>query len=239
MEKLKVYCLPYAGGTKTAYSDWVNEYSDIAEIIPVEYNGHGERFCEPFYENAEEAANDICQRIMAEKPVYYAIYGHSFGSMIAVLAAEQLEKKYDKKPLAVIIGGMRPMHLKYKDKKLYHLPKEELMKEIYDLGQTSEEIMNEPELVDLIYEIIHNDLRVDETFVYDKEAHQKLTIPMVVMTGTEDIESPFEDMKEWQNYTNGSFTIKEFPSGHFFPFQYDGFSAYFFSVLKKITIRLL
>lgn len=51
MSKLKVYCLPYAGGSKSVYNDWISKYSDVAEIVPIEYNGHGELFCEPFYTN--------------------------------------------------------------------------------------------------------------------------------------------------------------------------------------------
>ncbi len=239
MNKLKVYCLPYAGGTKMSYFDWVSEFSDEAEIVPMEYNGHGERFSEAFYSSAEEAAKDICERIMADRPSSYVIYGHSFGSMIAVLAAEIMEYEYNKKPLAVIVGGMRPMHLKYKDKVLHNLPKNELMQEIFELGQTSEEIMSEPELVDLIYDIIYNDLLIDETYVYDTESHKKLTVPMVVMTGTEDHEAPVDDMKEWNNYTDGRFYIKEFESGHFFPFQCEEFISYFSSVLKKVSAKLI
>ncbi|MDE6021622.1 MAG: hypothetical protein K2H01_11585 [Ruminococcus sp.] len=237
MSKLKVFCIPYAGGTKQVYSDWIQKYSDTAEIIPLEYNGHGELFTMPFYEDADEAAQDICNRIAEEKPLDYILYGHSFGSMIAILAAEKLEKSYTRKPLAVMIGGSRPMHLRYKDRSLRNLSKDEFMKVLMNMGQTSEEIFEEPELVDIIYDIMYHDITIEETYVYISNEHDKITVPVIVMTGTEDDEAPLNDMKEWQNYTSSRFYIKQFHAGHFFPFNCSEFNDYFASMLKKIQLR--
>lgn len=239
MDKLKVYCLPYAGGTKMAYSEWKDKFAETADIIPLEYNGHGERYGEPFYASVDEAVDDLCARIIKDQPLHYIVYGHSFGSMLAVLVAEKLEQVYANSPKAVIIGGMRPMHLKYKDRVLRHLPKDEFMQTIYEMGQTSEEIMNEPELVDLIYEIIYNDLLIDETYVYEEDKHNKLNVPLVVMTGLQDKEAPIEDMEEWKQYTNSRFYIKQFDSDHFFLFNCDEFDPYFDSLLKKVSFNML
>lgn len=237
--KIKIYCLPYAGGSKSIYNDWIKTYADIAEIVPLEYKGHGEFFCESAYNSLEEAADDMCLKIMADSPHKYIVYGHSLGSIIALLTAELLEKKYGKKPEALIIGGIRPAHLKYKDEKLLNLPKEEFMNHIFDLGMTSEEIKSEPELVDIIYEIIHNDVKIEELYKYIPDAHSKLTVPIVVMTGDYDNEAPLSDMKEWQMYTDSRFYIKNFPSDHFFPFNCNEFETYFRSVLKKIIFNML
>lgn len=239
MSKLKIYCLPYAGGSKSIYNNWQNDYSDIGEVIPIEYNGHGELFSEPFYEDMDEMVDDIYQRIAADKPVHYVIYGHSFGSLPAMLIAEKLEKNYGIKPKAVIVGGMRPAHLRYKDDELSVLPKNEFMKHIFDLGQTDEEIMNEPELVDIIYDIISNDVRIEENYCYMPDEHHKISAPIITMTGSEDDEAPTDDMVEWSKYTSSRFYMKEFISDHFFPFNCSEFKPYFRSVLKKAAVNML
>lgn len=82
MNRIKLYCLPYAGGSKYVYNDWIRIYSEAAEIIPIEYSGHGERYGEPFYRSADEAAEDIAEMIMSDKPERYALYGHSLGGTL-------------------------------------------------------------------------------------------------------------------------------------------------------------
>lgn len=239
MNKMKMYCFPYAGGVKSNFYDWSNAFSDICDIIPLEYKGHGERFTEDHYANLDEAALDMYNQIAANKPDYYILYGHSLGSMVALLTAELLEKNYSKKPKALIVGGMRPAHLKYRDKQLHQLPKDDFIKHIFELGQTDEEIMNEPELVDIIYEIMHNDVMIEEKYVYNTNEHNIINIPMIVMTGCEDDEAPLSDMKEWNIYTKSRFYIKEFNSDHFFPFNCDDFNPYFHNLLKKISLNMI
>ena len=150
MNRIKLYCLPYAGGSKYVYNDWIRIYSEAAEIIPIEYSGHGERYGEPFYRSADEAAEDIAEMIMSDKPERYALYGHSLGGTLGFLVTKKLEEDYSCKPLTLMIGGSRPPHLKYKNEKWLSLSKNEFMQRIYMMGQTDESIMKEKELYENI-----------------------------------------------------------------------------------------
>ena len=239
MKKMKIYCLPYAGGSANLYFDWKKKYASVAEIIPVEYKGHGSLFGEPFYKDADEAADDIYTRICNEKPTNYMIYGHSMGSLIALLVAIKLEKSdYKPLPKAVMVGGMRPPHLRHKDEPLSHLPKDEFMQKIVDLGQMDLEIMNEPELVDILYGIIHADLALTEAYEPNEELPE-ISIPMIVMTGREDKEAPFDEMCQWEWYTTSHFYLKKFDGGHFFPFNCQGFEGYYLEMIDKVNRGLL
>lgn len=239
MEKIKVFCLPYAGGSASIYFDWKAKYASTAEIIPIEYKGHGSLFGEPFYKDADEAADDICNRICNERPQNYIIYGHSMGSLIALLVAIKIEKRgYSPLPKAIIAGGMRPPHLKYKDEQLAHLPKDKLMKKIFDLGQMDSEIMSEPELVDMLYNVFQTDLKLSEAYDYDQPL-PGISIPMVIMTGSKDTEAPLDEMKEWSRYTSNRFHIEEFAADHFFPFNCKKFDEYYLEMIDKATKLLL
>ena len=231
MEKIKVFCLPYAGGSKNIYYDWKEKYSDVAEIVPIEYSGHGSRFGEELFLDAEDMAQDGASIIKKEKPTNYIIYGHSMGSLIALLVAMELEATYNVAPKLVVVSGLRPPHLRYKDEKLAGLSKQELMQKICDLGQMSEEVMNEPELVDLIYDIIYADIRAEEGF--EPREHMLLKTSLVVTTGSMDHEAPEEDMLEWKNYTEGTFECKTFSGGHFFPFENEEFHSYFKQIIRE------
>lgn len=233
MKKIKVYCLPYAGGSRSIFNDWVDEYKNIAEIVPLEYSGHGSRYGEELYTSADKMADDIYKCIVSQRPENYIIYGHSMGSLISLLTAIRLEKNYLHAPKAVIIGGTRPPHLSYKEECIANLPKDEFMQKIFDLEQTDPEIMNEPEFVDLFYDIIHADVVLGENYTGFSKLPQIKT-NLYVMTGLQDDEAPVEDMEEWKNYCSGLFELKTFDSGHFFPFKYEGFHEYFAELIRSV-----
>lgn len=233
MSKITIFCLPYAGGTKAIYSEWCEKYKSIAQIIPLEYSGHGSRFVEPLYEDAYELANDIFNIIVEKKVTNYMIFGHSMGSLISLLVADQLEKNYSYPPKLVVVGGTRPPHLKYKDESYIGLPKDEIIKKIFALGQTDEEIINNEEFVDLLYSIFYADLCVEEK--YSAKENIKLKSSMLVMTGLKDEEAPVEDMEEWKMYTEGDFKLLTFDDGHFFPFTCNKFHQTFADVIRDVT----
>lgn len=232
MEKIKVFCLPYAGGNKTIYSDWLNMYSDIAEIIPLEYSGHGSRFCDELYDDAEKISYDVFESIVDRKPANYIMYGHSMGSLIAYLTGYKLENEYKYPPKALIIGGTRPPHLKYKDEALSELPKDKLIDKMVNLGQMDDEIINEPELLDLLADIFQADIKAYEKYCVDFS--KKVKCPVYVATGSEDDEAPMEDMEEWKMYAEGFFTIRSFEDSHFFPFTNEEYPSYFKNIIRDI-----
>ncbi len=226
MKKPKMYCLPYAGGTVNAYEEWTEKFGSIVDVVPLEYNGHGSLFCENFYKDAFEAAEDMCERICRDAPDKYVIYGHSMGSLIAIVTAAKLAEMNVNQPSAVIAGGMRPPHLKYKDERISDLPKDKFIDKLVELGQTDPELIQDPEFVDIIYDIMSNDTRICEDFETDWDS-LRIKAPILAITGTQDDEAPVEDMKEWGRYTSGLFQIKEFDAGHFFAFECDEFPGYF------------
>ncbi|WP_303835475.1 thioesterase II family protein [Ruminococcus flavefaciens] len=226
MSKVKVFCLPYAGGSKSIFNDWIDEYKDNAEIIPVEYSGHSSRFGEELFTDANDMAEDVFSTIIAEKPVNYIIYGHSMGCLISLLTALKLEERYAYPPKKVIIGGTRPPHLSGKDEKISGLPKKEFMDKFFEMDMMDPEIMDEPELLDLLYEVFYADTLVGESYK-GYTGLPKLKAPMIVMTGSQDDEACEADMREWEKYTYGHFEFKEFDAGHFFPFNCSEFHDYF------------
>ncbi len=238
MVSLKTFCFPYAGGSKTVYADWISKYKNQTEIIPMEYKGHGSLYGEEMYHNLEDASIDLCDRLIEMNPDNYILYGHSMGSIIAVMTALQLEKKYDIMPKAVFISGMCPPHLWNEMEKIATLSKDEFLKRIFELGQTDPLIMNEPELMDILYEILLHDTKLYEEYEY-KTNLPKLKVPLVVMTGDMDKEAQIDRMEQWKDDTDSGFYLKMFEGDHFFPFNRNEFSDYFIEMLKLAEAELL
>lgn len=230
MSKLKMFCLPYAGGSKSIYFDWIEKYSDIAEVVPIEYSGHGSRFGEKLYDDAEKVADDVYSTILKYNPSNYILYGHSMGSLISYLTAIRLEMEYRYRPKALIIGGTRPPHLRYKDEKIAELPKNKMLEKIFEFGQMDDEIMDEPELIDLLYEIFKADFTCNENYAIGEKI--KVRCPIFVATGLRDDEAPVDDMGEWKMYTDSIFSLKTFDDTHMFPFTSKEYPEY---LRKKIN----
>ena len=214
----QMFCLPYAGGSSSIYNDWKKDYESILEICPLEYAGRGKRFCDDYFKNIEEAAEDISEKIIKEQKGDYVIYGHSMGCLVALETTFVLQKKGTVMPKAIIIAGTRPPHLMYKDKPLEKMTKDELMQEIASMGQMEKEIMEDKEMYDIVADIMYADVQMFKSYKRRFD-YGKLNIPMLVIAGSEDKEAPEEDMKEWQLYTNSDFEIRMFEGDHFFSFN--------------------
>ena len=215
---IQMFALPYAGGSASIYNDWVSKLKPSINVCPIEYAGHGSRFCEDFYLSIEDAADDISEMIKSQQEEDYVIYGHSMGCLVALETAFVLSRKNAVMPKAIIVAATRPPHLMHKDRPLGNLSKDELMKAIAALGQFEPEIFEYEELYELISDIMYADVQMFTKYKrrYDTE---KIDIPLIVLTGDGDDEAPAEDMKEWQYYTSGSFSFNEFKGNHFFAFN--------------------
>ena len=60
---MKLFCIPYAGGSASVYSGWNPILRENIQLVPVELSGKGVRAAEPLYENWEDALEDVYSSI--------------------------------------------------------------------------------------------------------------------------------------------------------------------------------
>lgn len=237
MIKPILFCLPYAGGSANIFYDWINDFFEYFDVIPIEYRGHGKRYCDDFCENIEETIEDVFQIITnndsVKKNLPYFIYGHSLGSIVAAEIGRLIALETQNPPRRIFLAGTRPPHLLYKDKRYTHLKSEEFMKEIALLGQLPDEIIEDKELCEFFCEIIYNDFKLIENYNYNPEIPIP-NIPYTVLSGSDDDEAPKEDMIEWRKYTSSDdFAFHQLNGNHFFAFNNSGS----YEKLKKLIIN--
>lgn len=230
MDKIQMFCIPYAGGSSIVYSSWKDKVRSDIEVIPLEYSGHGRRIMEALYLNMNEVAEDMCKIIEDNIRGEYVIYGHSMGAFVAFETAYKLSKKDCIQPQKIMIAGVRPPHLLYKDKKYTKLLKNDFMKAIYDMGEIPEEIYENEESYELYYEILFNDFKIIEEYRHDNNCGL-LKIPMIILTGDNDKEAPEACLAEWANYAGSYSCLKVLQGNHFFAFHK---GTTFFELLNSI-----
>lgn len=212
--KIKLFCIPYAGGSANIYHKWKAHLHDHIELCPVELAGKGSRITEPLYSGLEEAVEDIYASIAGDIAKHdYMLFGHSMGALLVYELLQKIKAAGGKKPLHAFFSGKTPPHIKRK--KFYStLSAEEFEKEIMSLGGTPPEFFKYPELKELFVPILRNDFKITET-VIERPEISKLPFDISVLVGTEE-EITQEEAKAWQLHTAEKCNLHFIHGDHFF-----------------------
>ncbi|AEY65961.1 thioesterase domain-containing protein [Clostridium sp. BNL1100] len=213
---INLFCFPYAGGSSSIYSKLKHFADKNIKVRPVELAGRGQRISEPLYKNMAEVINDVYDKISSsvdEQP--FVLFGHSMGSSIVLELAQKILKNKKTEPLHLFISGRCPPALYKNCKKIYDLPDEKFIHEVYELGGTPKEVFENKELRHLFLPILRSDYKLVEEYDYI-EKDEKLSCDITVFNGKDDKMTSLEGMKRWEDFTYGKTDIIEFDGGHFF-----------------------
>ncbi|CDZ24031.1 linear gramicidin dehydrogenase LgrE [[Clostridium] cellulosi] len=215
MKKVKLFCIPYAGGSAFVYYKMKQYLNASIELCPVELAGRGKRMRTPCYESIDEAVDDICG-IIREKidDSPYALFGHSMGGILAYEAQNRLIKAGKNAPVHLFLSAVRPPHLMGRQKVLHTLPDDEFIVEILKFGGTDRRVFENDELSEFFIRLLKSDLKIIETYRYDKE-YEVTKTDITALSGKDD-NITYDEMSEWEKYTSGKFKIFQFGGNHFF-----------------------
>ncbi|MCM3922488.1 thioesterase domain-containing protein [Frankia sp. AiPs1] len=60
-DRLKLFCIPHAGGTASVFRPWRRRFPATIEVVPLELPGHGTRGREAFAQSISSAAEDLLE----------------------------------------------------------------------------------------------------------------------------------------------------------------------------------
>lgn len=213
MKKIKLFCIPYAGGSSAIYYKWKKHLHERIELFPVELAGRGKRFNEPYYQNMDEAVEDIyCSIKHILDDSQYAIFGYSMGSWIAFELYHKIKNTGHKEPIHIFFSARKAPHMK-SEKILHNMDDDEFAKEIVKMGGTTDEIFVKKELFDLFVPILRADFKIIEKYDYIEKS--KIECNITVLYGEQDTISTYE-ISEWRYHTNADFNIYGLDGSHFF-----------------------
>ena len=95
----------------------------------------------------------------------------------------------------------------------YNLPEPEFLKELKQINGTPREVLENPELMKLMFPILRADFQICQTHIYT--ANRPLNCPIVTFGGLED-EICREDLDAWQIHTAKRFSLHMMAGDHFF-----------------------
>nr|AFR69340.1 type II thioesterase SpiJ [Pseudomonas sp. Q71576] len=212
--RVKLFCLPYAGGSAAIFRDWPSRLSSEIEVVPLHLPGRGRRMREALLHDLGEIANQVVDAIapLLEKP--YVLFGHSMGACLAFEVARRLRASGLPKPACLIVSGHRAPHLPASRSLLHGLPDDEFIDEVMRLNGTPPEILKHPEVLDLILPILRADFEAVETYRMTPEP--PLACRIVALGGDNDPGMDSDAVASWGIHTTSSFYYQMLPGDHFF-----------------------
>ena len=215
MDKIKLFCFPYAGGSSVSYKKWKKYLHFSIDLCPVELAGRGNRSKEPCYNNLNDVLNDVFSLIKTHiKNSRYALFGHSMGSLIAYELSHKIIESGYSKPMHLFISGRQAPQMGEHCKNMCELPDEEFKNEILKLGGTSSNFFEHKELTDIFLPLLRADYKIVENYIYTEKS-KKLNCGLTVFNGNED-DMELEGIYGWKEHTKNEFNVYNFKGGHFF-----------------------
>jgi surfactin synthase thioesterase subunit len=218
MEKIKMICLPFAGGSKYSYYRYIKLAPEWLEVIPVDLPGRGARLNERLLTDMHAVVDDVLSHIRRHMDGAYILYGHSMGALTVLLLTRKIREEGLRMPLHLFVTGHGGPSASDNKVIRHNLPENELIDELEILDGIPGDIIKDKFLLRFFLPVIRADFKAIETFSYNPE--EKLDIPITCVVGSEEKIS-LEKARAWETETSAKVEVRQFPGKHFFIYQHD------------------
>ncbi|WP_238441954.1 thioesterase II family protein [Streptomyces pratensis] len=215
--RLRLICLPHAGGSASFYRPWAALLPPEVELLAIQYPGREDRYEDPAIVSMDELVTALADVLSALLDRPYALFGHSMGSAVAWELAHELNGRGAPAPRRLFVSGRAaPGTAVVGD--VHRQDDDVLCAELRRLGGTSSEVLDDQGLRALVLGTVRDDYRLIET--YRPSVRPRLDCPVHVLTGSEDPELGQERISEraggWADLTTARTEVRTFPGDHFY-----------------------
>lgn len=214
--RLRLICLPYAGGGTVDFRSWQEHFPSQIDVCPVILPGRETRLSEPPHRDMKrlvQALVDGMGPVFRQAP--FALFGHSMGAWVAFELARALRRAGLPEPVHLFVSARAAPHVQ---DRLPHLS--ELSDDAFVLAMQEryraipEAILAQPRILRIFLPALRADIEVLETYRHEDEP--PLQVPLTAFAGTADPVVAPADVALWRAHTTGPFTFRRLPGGHFF-----------------------
>ncbi|MEU8659796.1 thioesterase II family protein [Actinoplanes philippinensis] len=208
--RVRLIGLPQAGGGAGAFRSWRRHLPEWLELAPVELPGRGTREAEPLPERFEDLIEALLAGTRAERDMPYALFGHSFGGVLAY----ELALRAETAPLCLIVSASRAPHLPA-ERRMSAAAEPELLRWLTETGGLPPELLEFPDFLRQLLPPIRRDMAFAEDYLVAEPT--PVACPLYAFAGADDRVVTAEQVAGWSGCTTAAFRRTVFPGGHSFP----------------------
>ncbi len=213
---LRLWCFPFAGGGAAVWHAMAGALAGGAEVRAARLPGRETRHAEAPCPRLADLVAALSADIAAEAHQPYALWGHSFGALLAFEVTRCLRALRAPAPAALIVSGARAPHLPPPQPLLHPMNPRDFVAELERrYGAIPDEIRAHPEFVALLLPPLRADMEAYET--HRVLPAPPLAVPVLALGGEQDRMVSRADVLAWRAHTADIFEADFFSGGHFFP----------------------
>ncbi|MFE7898179.1 thioesterase II family protein [Streptomyces sp. NPDC057424] len=219
---LTLYCLAHAGGSAQSYGRLEAVVPPGVRVVPLELPGHGTRLRESLLGEMEQVVTEAVRLLRQDREEQgggdghdrpFALFGHSFGALVAYETARRLRQAGATVELLLVSGRVSPAWPPPHEP-LHMLPDPLFTAELSRMGGIPDALLSAPTVLQLFLPSVRADLRMLETYAHRHT--EPLDVPVAAFAGLEDALTHTDGMKAWSELTSEAFDLALLPGGHFF-----------------------
>ncbi|MFF7230854.1 alpha/beta fold hydrolase [Streptomyces sioyaensis] len=210
---VRLLCLPHAGGSTSLYRAWSGLLPPAIEPVLVCPPGREDRLDEPLPQDMDELVEGLAEAAAGLLDRPWAVFGHSMGATVGHELVLRLLKEGHRAPEHLFVSA-REAPQYHRGGTVHLLDEEALSAELVRLGGTPPELLEMPEVRQLVLPVVRGDYRLIET--YQASPSGPVPCPLTALMGAQDDEVTAEEAAGWKRWTTGPFQLLTFPGGHFY-----------------------
>lgn len=210
---LTLYCLPHAGGGARPYSRLETAVPPGVRVVPLELPGHGTRLREPLLQDIGQVVTEVIRLTGEAHGRSFALFGHSFGALVAYEAAWRL-RQLGTPPELLLVSGRNSPAWPLSHKPLHLLPDPLFTAGLDRMGGIPQPLLANPSVLQVYLPSIRADLRMVETYAHTHS--EPLDVPISAFAGLQDRLTDPAGMRAWAELTAGPFDLTLQRGKHFF-----------------------
>lgn len=207
-------CFPHAGGDPRAYLDWLGDLTSEATVRAVCQPGRGHRFREPRPAGLADLADAAAEAIRELPDRTVILFGHSLGGLVAFEVARRLRDWPALRQL--VVSGCAAPSLLPTEYIVWasRLPWDEFVEATAKHEELAPEIVEDPELQELLLPELHADVRQFAEYRYRPEP--PLAIDASLVNGGDDWRVADGVLHPWEREFATAPTYHWREGGHFY-----------------------
>jgi medium-chain acyl-[acyl-carrier-protein] hydrolase len=214
LARLRLFCLPYAGGSALIFRTWSNALPADIEVCPIQLPGRSTRLKEQPFTEMSALIQVLAQVLSSLLDRPFAIFGHSLGALIGFELARQLRRQYSLSPVRLFVSAGRAPQDSRRDSSIYALPANEFLAEVRRLNGIPKEVLAHDELMAIVLPLLRADFALYDTYEYSAEP--PLKCPISAFGGLQDSKVSESDLEAWRDETTAFLSLRMLPGDHFF-----------------------